>query len=136
MSNEPMNTEEETNEPVEGQVQQDPLHTLTQEIEVAGSKVIQTLRDAVKQGNVRRVIVRTTDDRVLLDTPLNVGLGVSGVMALLGGLPLMVVGAGIAALARVKVQIVREVRDGDVVGSDGNRVHVDAEAEDDDATES
>src|SRR5690606_5628054 len=94
--------------------------------EVAGDQVLNTLRDLIKQGNVRRVIIRTQEDRVLLDTPLTGGAGVGGVLALMGGLRLMLVTAVVAALARVKVEVVREVREGDVF-EERNRVKIDVD---------
>jgi hypothetical protein len=116
----------------EGDVQDDPVKLIAQEIEVAGGKVLETVRALAKEGQVRRVIVKAADDRVLLDTPLNVGLGLGGAVALLGGLPLMLLSAGVAALARVKVKVIREVRDGDVVN--GGEVHIDPDDDDSAAT--
>lgn len=113
------------NETVEGEVQENPVAAFTQEVEVASGRVVETVRSLINEGNVRRVIIKTADDKVLVDTPLNVGVGVLGLGALLGAVPLMLVSAGIGFLAKVKVQVVREVRDGDVVADEGNRIEID-----------
>jgi hypothetical protein len=116
------------------EVQDGAGKTFSEQVEVASSQVVKLIREAVKQGNIRRVIIRTQDDRVLLDTPLTYGAGAMGVAAFLGGLPLLLVTAGVAALARVKVEIIREVAEGDVVEDTTNRVRV--EVEDDEPNES
>ncbi len=123
------NVNEDPQDAYEGEVQQDPVHTVTQQLEVVGKEVVAKVRELVKQGNIRRIIVRTSEGRVLLDTPLNVGAGAGAVAAVLGGLPLMLVTAGVAALARVKIEIVREVGDGDVVDDGENHVRIAVEDE-------
>jgi hypothetical protein len=116
-----------TQESYEGDVQQDPVHTATQQLEVVGKEVLAKVRELVKQGNVRRLIIRTAEGRVLLDTPLNVGAGAGAFAAIWGGLPLMIVTAGVAALARVKIEVVREVGEGDVIDDNHVQITVDDE---------
>jgi hypothetical protein len=89
--------------------------TVTEELEIAGGQLVEKVKELVKQGNARRLIIRTNTGRVLLDTPLTVGAGLGGALALVGGLPLAAVAAIAAAFARVRVEIIREVGDGDVV---------------------
>jgi Domain of unknown function (DUF4342) len=43
-------------------------------LQVAAENLLKTLRDLVREGNVRRILVRTDRGRTLLDIPLNVGL--------------------------------------------------------------
>jgi hypothetical protein len=57
--------------------------TVTEEMELAGNQVVERLQDMVRQGNVRRVIIKTADDKVLLDTTLTVGALAGGAMALI-----------------------------------------------------
>ncbi len=80
--------------------------TWTEELEVAGKEVVDTVRDLLHQGNVRRIIIRKPDDTVLLEIPLTAGVAVGGIlvtfMPLLAGL-----GALAALLASVKIQVVR-----------------------------
>ncbi|TVR21620.1 MAG: DUF4342 domain-containing protein [Anaerolineaceae bacterium] len=122
-------SEQQDNKDHEQEVQDNPTRTFAQNVEVAGGQVLEKVRELVKQGNVRRIIIRTQEDRVLLDTPLNVGAGAGAVAVFLGGLPLLLVTAGVAALARVKLEIIREVGDGDILEDDPNRVRVTVEDE-------
>ncbi len=66
---------------------------VTEEIQVTGGKLLQTVRNVVKAGNVRRVVVRNSQGRTLLDMPLTAGV----VGAAL--LPFWAAVGGIAALA-------------------------------------
>lgn len=117
-------TEQQENKDHGQEVHDDAPRTFAQNIEIAGGQVLEKIRELVKQGNVRRVIIRTQEDRVLLDAPLNVGAGAGALAIWLGGLPLLLVTAGVAALARVKMEIIREVGDGDIIEDDANRVRV------------
>ncbi|MEQ1691753.1 MAG: DUF4342 domain-containing protein [Gemmatimonas sp.] len=44
------------------------------EIKVAGSKLKATLKQLIREGNVRRIIVRNASGRTLIDMPLTAGL--------------------------------------------------------------
>lgn len=86
-----------------------PKRTITEEIEVAGGQVIDQLKQIVREGNVRRVIVKTAGGRVLLDTTLALGAIGGGLVAAIGGLPLAALGAAVAIITQVKIEVVREV---------------------------
>ena len=45
-----------------------------EQIKVAGDKLMSTLKNLIKEGNVRRIIVRNASGRTLLDMPLTAGL--------------------------------------------------------------
>ena len=45
-----------------------------EQIKVAGDKLKSTLKALIKEGNVRRIIVRNASGRTLLDMPLTAGL--------------------------------------------------------------
>ncbi len=64
------------------------------EIKVAGDKLKSTLKQLVREGNVRRVIVRNSAGRTLLDMPLSAGL--AGALLL----PFWAAVGGIVALAK------------------------------------
>ncbi len=64
------------------------------EIKVAGDKLKETLKKLIREGNVRRVIIRNASGRTLLDMPLNAG--VAGVVLM----PFWIAVAGIVALAK------------------------------------
>ncbi len=44
------------------------------EIKVAGGKLKSTLKQLIREGNVRRIIVRNATGRTLIDMPLSAGL--------------------------------------------------------------
>lgn len=77
-----------------------------EEIEVAGSQLVERVKELVSEGNVRRLIVRMPDDRVLLEIPLTAGVAVGGVITILAPV-LAALGALAALIAHLKVQIIR-----------------------------
>jgi hypothetical protein len=86
--------------------------TFSEEIEVAGNQVVERVQELVKEGNVRRLIIRNPDDKILLEMPLTVGAVAGGVIAL--ATPwLAALGAFAALVARVKIEIIREIDDGE-----------------------
>ncbi|MCE2900975.1 MAG: DUF4342 domain-containing protein [Gemmatimonas sp.] len=64
------------------------------EIKVAGDKLKATLKQLLREGNVRRVIIRNSSGRTLLDMPLTAGVAGAVLM------PFWVAVAGIVALAK------------------------------------
>ena len=87
----------------------------TEEIVVAGNELVEFVKQAVKEGNVRRLILRNSDDQVMLEIPLATGAVVSGALVLVTPV-LAALGALAALLAQVKVTI---ERDGDADPKDG-----------------
>jgi hypothetical protein len=45
-----------------------------EEFKVSGTKLIEKLKELIKEGNVRRVVLRNPQGRTLLDMPLNAGV--------------------------------------------------------------
>ncbi len=45
-----------------------------EQIKVAGDKLKSTLKQLIREGNVRRIIVRNATGRTLIDMPLSAGL--------------------------------------------------------------
>jgi Domain of unknown function (DUF4342) len=82
--------------------------TLTEELEVAGNQAVERVKELVSEGNVRRLIIKNTDDNVLIEMPLTVG-AVAGGAIVLAAPWLAALGAFAALVARVKIEIVREV---------------------------
>jgi hypothetical protein len=79
-----------------------PPHT--EEINVAGGKLKATLKNIMREGNVRRVVIKNASGRTVLDVPLTAGV----VGAAL--LPFWAAVGGIAALAaNYKIVVEREV---------------------------
>jgi hypothetical protein len=80
--------------------------TWIEEIEVAGSQLVERVKEVVAEGNVRRLIIRSPEDKVWLEIPLTAGAVVGGVVTL--WVPLLAaLGALAALIANVKIQIVR-----------------------------
>jgi hypothetical protein len=80
--------------------------TWTEEIEITGSQLVDRVKELIKEGNVRRLIIRTSDDKTLLEIPLTAGVAVGGVVTVFTPV-LAALGALAALLANVKLQIVR-----------------------------
>src|SRR5215216_7589013 len=81
-------------------------HTVTEQIEIAASELVERTKELINEGNVRRLISRNQDDEVLLEVPLTTGVAVGGVVTLVAPV-LAALGAMAALLTHVKVEIVR-----------------------------
>lgn len=81
--------------------------TMTEELEVMGSQLVDRVKELIEQGNVRRLIIRDQNSRTLLEIPLTVGVVAGGALAVFW--PLL---AGLAVVggivARLKIEVVRE----------------------------
>lgn len=81
-----------------------------EELEVAGSQLVEQVRNLIEQGNIRRLIIRDQENRVLLEIPLTIGAVAGG--ALLMFYPLL---AGLAVVgglvAKLRIEIVRVLDD-------------------------
>lgn len=83
---------------------------VNEQLEVAGNQVVERVKGLIEEGNVRRLILRNTEGRVLLEIPLTAGVAVGG--AVLWMNPLLAgLGAIAALIARVNIEIVREEPD-------------------------
>jgi hypothetical protein len=84
--------------------------TFSEELEVAGSQLVERVRELIEEGNVRRLIIRNPEGRTLIEIPLTIGAVAGG--ALLVFYPVL---AGLVAigglLARVRIEVVREEPD-------------------------
>lgn len=78
-----------------------------EEISVTGSALLDKVKDLIRQGNVRRLIVRRPNGKILADIPLTAGVGVATVLTLLA--PMLVALGAIAALVtQFRIEIERE----------------------------
>lgn len=64
-----------------------------EEFKVSGAKLVERLKAVIKEGNVRRVVLRNPEGRVLLDLPLNAGIAATAL------LPFWAAVASVAVLA-------------------------------------
>ncbi len=88
--------------------------TFTEEIELAGTQLIERIKELVAEGNVRTVRVRTPgSEEPFLELPLTGGV-VGGGVLLLAAPWLAALGALAAVVAKVKVEIVRDAEEGEI----------------------
>lgn len=81
--------------------------TRTEEFTVSANKLLGKVKEIIKEGNVRRIILRSESGQTLLEIPLNAG--VAGVAALALFAPALVaVGALAALVTSVSITVVRE----------------------------
>jgi len=81
-------------------------HGWIEEIEIAGDQLVGRVKELVKEGNIRRLIIRKSDGDVLLEVPLSAGLAVGGVTTIFAPV-LVALGAMAALIGSFKVEVVR-----------------------------
>lgn len=82
-----------------------PDRSLSEEIVVAGSELVDFVKNLIKEGNVRRLIIKKADGTVLLEVPVTAGAAVGGALVIFTPV-LAALGALAALLSEVKVEIV------------------------------
>lgn len=88
---------------------QNDRRTFTEEIELAGSQLVERIKALVAEGNVRTIRVKTQEaDDPFLELPMTGGV-VGGGVLLLAAPWLAALGALAAIVARVKIEVVREI---------------------------
>ncbi|MBO9309505.1 MAG: DUF4342 domain-containing protein [Chloroflexi bacterium] len=78
----------------------------TEELIMAGNQLMERLQELVRQGNIRRLILRDQQGRTLLEVPLTLGV-IGGASVALFAPFLAAVGAIAALISRVQVVIER-----------------------------
>jgi len=94
--------------------------TFTEEIEVMGNQLIEQVKELLKEGNVRQLRIKASDGDIVLETPLTFGVVAGGAVALAAPW-LAILGAVAAFVTHVKVEVVREVDDGDEEDAHGEK---------------
>lgn len=77
-----------------------------EEMEVAGSELVDRVKALVAEGNVRRLIIRNANNEVLIEVPLTPAVVVGGVATVFHPV-LAALGAMAALIAKLKIEIVR-----------------------------
>lgn len=86
--------------------------TIIEVIEVAGNQLVERVKELAEESKVRQLKIVADDGDVFLETPLNIGLVVGGVVVLAA--PWLAILGTIAALAtKVRIEIEREADDDD-----------------------
>ncbi len=80
--------------------------TFYEEISIAGNQLVEQIEKMIKEGNIRRLIIKEPGGRTLLEIPLTLGV-VAGTGLAWFALPLAVLGAVAAYVAKVQVVIER-----------------------------
>ncbi len=87
-------------------------NTFTEQVEVAGNQLVDRVKELVAEGNVRRIIIRAPDDKVMMEMSVTTGAVIGGAITLAAWW-LAALGAIAALVARVRIEIVRELPDGE-----------------------
>ncbi len=80
--------------------------TWIEEIEIAGSELVERVKELIKEGNIRRLIIRKPSGELLMEIPLTTGVVVGGAFTIVAPV-LAALGAMAALLAKVKVEVIR-----------------------------
>lgn len=88
----------------------DHWKSFTEEVEVAGRHLVEEVTRLIGEGNVRKLRIRSPNDDVVLEIPLNAGAAVGGVFVLAAPW-LAILGTLAVLLTKVRVEIVRKVPD-------------------------
>ncbi len=86
----------------------DQRRRFTEEIEVAGKQLVDFVTKLVAEGNVRKLRVSSENGDINIEVPLTAGAALGGVLAL-GAPALAILGVLAGLLAKVKVEVVRDV---------------------------
>ncbi len=78
----------------------------TEEIRIAGNRVVDRIKELIREGNVRKIIVRKGDGNVLKEFTLSQGMAVGSLLALLAP-GLAALGVLVAFAKDIRIQIVR-----------------------------
>lgn len=82
--------------------------TLTEEVEVAGHQLVDEINKLLAEGNVRKLQIQSQQGDVYLNIPVTAGAVAGGVVVLAA--PWLALIAAIAAVvAKVRIEIVRDV---------------------------
>ena len=81
--------------------------TFTEEIEVAGGRLVERVKELLAEGKVRRLRIKGADGEPIFEIPLNVGAIAGGAVALAAPW-LAVIGAFAALVANARIEIVRD----------------------------
>lgn len=80
--------------------------TVGEQFEVAGAELVEFVKKLIREGNIRRIIIRNEKGEVLIEIPLTAGVAIGGVLTLFAPI-LVAVGAMAALLTSVKVEVIR-----------------------------
>lgn len=77
-----------------------------EEFRVRGDRAVHRVKELIKEGKARKIIVKKPNGEVIKEIPLNTGVAVGGVATVFAPL-LVVIGAAAALLSEVRIEVVR-----------------------------
>ena len=80
----------------------------TEEFSISGDEAVAKVKELLREGNVRRLILKTEEGKTLIEVPLTVGVGVAAGMVLVAP-----VWAAIGALAAIATDLTIAVERGE-----------------------
>ena len=85
----------------------EPKNSLHERVTVAGGEMVDYVKQLIKDGNVRRLIIRKPSGVTLIEVPLTAGVAVGGALTLFTPV-LAAIGAMAGLLAKFEIDIVRD----------------------------
>ena len=82
----------------------------SEELKVKGSELVGRVKELIAEGNVRKIVVLKEDGDVLFEVPMNAGVAVGGVFAMMAPV-LAGLGAAAALLTNVRIKVERTDKD-------------------------
>ena len=78
----------------------------TEELKLKGSELVARIKELVKEGNVRKLVIKKENGDILFEIPLTAGVAVGGAVTLMAPV-IAAIGAGAALLTSVRLEIQR-----------------------------
>lgn len=83
-------------------------NTRTEEFKISGEELLGKVKQLIKEGNVRRIVIKSKEGKTLIEVPMTIGV-VGGVAAALIAPVLAAVGAIAALVTECTLVVEREV---------------------------
>lgn len=100
---------EESEETEMSEEPQEP-RTIIDEIEVEGRELVKRVQELLREGNVRKVRIKDSTGRYLLEIPLTAGVVLGGVIAL-SSPPMLALGVLAGFVTKIELEVIREVEE-------------------------
>ena len=76
---------------------------------VAGDKVVSTIKELIREGNVRHVVIKNDDGRTLIEFPVSIGVAGAVLLPVLA-----TVGTVAAIVTKCTIEVERELEEDDL----------------------
>lgn len=78
-----------------------------EEVSVKGEEAVERIKELIREGNVRRLVIKTPGGRVLIDMPVTAGVFIGSVATILAPVLVVVTALG-GMVASMKIMIERD----------------------------